>query len=539
MSFTRAIISLLAPLQRRPLLTVTLLWIFGIMLASRQLVAWQVWAGCALLLLLVWLPTWAMQRRASYLLLACATLFLSTGYAAWRFASPTAEMPHYLPAGAVEIIGFAPVPADVTPYGWHCPMLLKGRYAQGKWLPATGKVYLSGRGEVAPEVGRYYRIFGNVEQEREMGNAFDFSWRPFLRERGMHYRVQSKALIPLSNSARLAPWPAWRAYCASRLAATMPSAYSQLHAHLLQSLILGIYGAPLPEQLTEQFRQAGLLHLVVVSGSQISLLGMLFLLPMGLLPYGQARASYPRLRRVLLLASLPVLGLYVLLADRGPSVDRALLMVLLVALSLFCAFSPLRLRRSFHPDGLTLLAAAAWVLLIGNPALLFGASFQLSFAAVAGLMTITPLFMRWWRLLPAALTLPLAATLGAQILTTPVLAWHFGVIPLLAPLTNLIAVPAVVLLLPLGLCAMLCALFFPVLATGFNYLCLPLLKLLTLTGKYAAACDWAQWHYYTRSPLALLVYLAVVALLAVGLTQHLNRRVEGWDIPAGKEPRLW
>ena len=258
-------------------------------------------------------------------------------------------------------------------------------------------------------------------------------------------------------SAPISRWPSARAYCSRALRAILPQVYAQL----LEAIILGINGSPMPEQLIELFRKAGAIHLVIASGSQVALLGGLLLAPLALLPFGRVRTSYPRPRVVLLCCSLPLLGVYVALADRGPSMDRALLMVLLVALSVFLALSPLAARRSFRPDRLTLLAAAGLVILIVNPAMLFNPGMQLTFAALVGLITLTPVLMRLCHGIPLVFSLPPAMTVGAQCMTAPVLAWHFGAIPLYAPLTNLFSVPLVGLLLPLGLLTLLCAAIYP------------------------------------------------------------------------------
>lgn len=539
MSVTELLSNSFTVLKLRPLLSLIICWTTGVIAAAKLNTDWLTFMILAICFCAFWLLAFLFRHRSAYIFLAFACFFVSSSYASWRFTPPISGTVRFLAYGQMEVIGYPLEKARRKNRSWNLPFRLQAKKEGGIWKESSGTVYLSGNSTEVPEFSQCYHLYAEVTRAKSPGNRFDFDQRQYLLQKGIYYKLRCKAILPLSQKMHPSPWHEWRIECTRKFASTMPAAYSQIHAQLLQSLVLGIYGSPLPAEIFEQFRLAGLLHLVVVSGSQIALLGMLLLLPLNLLPMGRVRTSYPRLRAILLFASLPILLLYISLADRGPSVDRALLMLLLIALSIFCALSPLGKYRSFFPDGLTLLATAALIQLLVQPALLFGASFQLSFAAVLGLMLISPVLMRSWNNYPAIVTLPLAATLGAQLLTAPILIWHFGTIPLIAPLTNIIAVPAVALLLPLGLSSLIASFIWPSLAIAINYLALPLLKLLTTVSRYAAACEWAQWHYFTRSAIVILMYYLILALITVKFSSYLNKRTIRWQIKAGKMPTMW
>ncbi|HEY3378235.1 MAG TPA: ComEC/Rec2 family competence protein [Armatimonadota bacterium] len=530
--------ALLSPLLRRPCCCLALLWTAGVILGLQYAVPPLAWFAVFPLFLLSWLLTRTRAELVARLALSCAVVALAAGWAAWRTQPPSPLSTAFLPTATVIVQGYPLTPAIVTGRQWHTTFRLRARCTNGVWYAAGGDVYLQGDGR-PPALGQYQRVLGWVSPAEGAGNPVDFSWRSYLAARGLTYRLRVREMQGLTADAPV-PWASGlRAYCSARLAATMPGSYGALHAQVLESLVLGIYGSPLPDELTEDFRRAGILHLMVVSGSQVVLFGLLFLLPLRLLPSGHARTSYPRLRRALLLLSLPLLCLYMALADSGPSLNRAVWMVLFTALALWLALSRLAEQRSFRPDPLTLLAAAGLILLIAQPAALFSPGLQLSFAAVFGLWTITPILLRLWAHWPACVSLPLAATLGAQWMTNPILVWHFGVISLLAPLTNLLAAPLVALLLPLGLLAVCCAITVPWLAIGVNYLNLPLLQALLWVSEMGAKYSWSQLTLYTRSPWAVLLYYAILWLLLRRLAIWVNSRTPGWNIPAGREPRLW
>ncbi|HOE97865.1 MAG TPA: ComEC/Rec2 family competence protein, partial [Candidatus Sumerlaeota bacterium] len=161
-----------------------------------------------------------------------------------------------------------------------------------------------------------YRVTGQVRSVDAPGNPVGFSLRAYLLEHHYTYAVRAHTLTLLPGRAPT-PWPArWRETLQRRLAATMPGSYPDLYAQLLTSVLLGIHGAALPDEFTHQFRRAGIIHLMVVSGSQVALLSSFLLFPLWFIPRGRAGSTYPVLRVVMLALALPGLGLYLALADR-------------------------------------------------------------------------------------------------------------------------------------------------------------------------------------------------------------------------------
>ncbi len=278
---------------------------------------------------------------------------------------------------------------------------------------------------------------------------------------------------------------------------------------LLAALVLGSARVPLPLELKEAFRAAGLSHALAASGFHLSvLLG-------AVLPLGRRLPRWPRLG----LAGAAML-LFVLLAGPQPSVLRAVLMGGL-------ALAVLESGGRGRPFGI--LMASALLLLLWRPEWLADVGFQLSVVATAALVVCaSPLEQGLRRRLPpwcpgwlaAASAVPLAASLW----TLPLQLFHFGVVPLYAVPANLVAAP---LLTPLTLGAMALALV-AVLVPPLLGLLLPPVAwcsgLLVLVVKGFAALPMAQWQLGRPEPLLVL-------LLAAGL---LGLSVPG---PAGL-PRL-
>jgi competence protein ComEC len=250
----------------------------------------------------------------------------------------------------------------------------------------------------------------------------------------------------------------------SRAAAAFRNGLDDRRAALLAGLVLGV---PPPAELDAAFDAAGLSHLLVVSGQHAVWVTAL------LVTAGAVGGLGFRARRG---AALLGLGWLVLLVRPQPSVLRAAAAVGLVLLAQL-AGRPI--------DALRTLAVAVAALLLVDPLLGPQLGFQLSVAAVAGLLL-------WARrtvggAAPRRLRRLLAATAAAQLAVTPLLVWRLGEAPLLAVAANAVAIP---------------------LATAAQ-----------AAGALAGAA--AQWSIPVGGALAGLAALPAAALLAVaGLFAH-------------------
>jgi len=192
-------------------------------------------------------------------------------------------------------------------------------------------------------------------------------------------------------------------------------------AALLLGFLIGEVGG-LPDADAEALRLAGLSHFVAVSGSNVALFLAAWWLAAGPLGWG------PRRRALLGLAGLAV---FVVVTRWEPSVVRAATMAGLVLGGRLAGVAV---------DGWAALGGAVTLLLVASGDLAGEPGFQLSVAATAGVLAGSGLFAgrrpRWaWT--------ALAATTSAQAAVAPLLLFHFGAVPLFAPLTNVLSAPLV------------------------------------------------------------------------------------------------
>lgn len=240
-----------------------------------------------------------------------------------------------------------------------------------------------------------------------------------------------------------------------RAVAAMGAGMPEREAALAAGFVLG-QDADIDSTTEENFRRAGLAHLVAASGQNVMLLILLGTLPL-------AVAGLHLRRRMPLLILL--VAIYVPLAGAGPSIQRAAVMGIVMLAMVWLG--------GVGPRLLGLLAAAAFTLLL-NPRASADVGWQLSFAATLGIMLLAPglrdLILDVARGLPRrdgsgrvttarAGSLPrllaegASVTVAATLATAPLIAHHFGSLPLASIAANLLAMPAVAAVMWLGMIA--------------------------------------------------------------------------------------
>ncbi len=206
---------------------------------------------------------------------------------------------------------------------------------------------------------------------------------------------------------------------------------------VLAAVVLGDT-ASLSDEVSNDFRNSGLTHLLVVSGLHMTVLtgAIASLLKPG------------RVHRVIsTLVILAVLWLFMLLVGFSYSVMRAGVMIHFVLIG--NAFR-------FRADARTSLAVALLLILTDNSYAVRDVGFLLSFAATLGLIILTPaldkmigsipLCQRHWWLYKGLVVF--SAPLAAMAFTAPIIALFFGRLAILSPMANLMAVWPVTVLLP-------------------------------------------------------------------------------------------
>ncbi|MGH2750432.1 MAG: ComEC/Rec2 family competence protein [Actinomycetota bacterium] len=245
----------------------------------------------------------------------------------------------------------------------------------------------------------------------------------------------------------------------------------------------------------DQLRRAGLSHLVAVSGSNVAIV------------VGAAALMVARCALWIRVAvCLCALVLFVLVVGPEPSVLRAAAMGV-VGLSALAAG---RRSEPLHALGLALI-----VVLALRPGLVFSVGLHLSAAATAGIVLFSGGFARRMGFLPRPVALVLAATLAAQLAVSPVLVGTFGEFSVVAPVANLLAVPAVAPATVLGVGAAVAGALLAPLGWLSARVAEPWVAWVLAVGRTTGSWSWAsievpEWWGW---PLGALVSAAAAASL--------------------------
>lgn len=356
------------------------------------------------------------------------------------------------------------------------------------------------------EVDKRYRFGGRIQAFGEAKNPADFDMKGYAFSQGLEAQIYLDSIQVVGSASAGSARLRGRSWLLKQLKA-IPTPEVR---HLLYALLSGDKTLLAPETRTH-FSRAGIMHLLAVSGLHV---GLIAWLPLMLLRK-QSRRSY----RIFTAAFVILLvWSFAWFTGLSASVMRAAAMISLLALG--AAFFK-------RVSTINTLAGVGFIMLIGDPLLLFHPGFQLSFAAVAAIVLWAPRIQskwpqnnRWQRWLAQSSSVALAAQMG----TSPFAVYHFGQFPLLFLPANLIAVPlATGLLYTLLLCLLLASTGLPT-----SYL-LTLLdsggRLLLKSARMFGAPDYAAVDKLELSLSEAALWLLLACLLMLPNGFHINRLI--------------
>ena len=208
--------------------------------------------------------------------------------------------------------------------------------------------------------------------------------------------------------------------------------------YAIASAILLGYNDKLDPELRSEFTGAGAMHILCVSGLHVGIVCLFLTFLLGFLRKNKfGRILY----FIILILSLWV---YALITGLSPSVMRAATMI---------SFVIVGKAMNRYSDIYNSLAVSAFVLLIINPFIITEVGFQLSYAAVVGIVALQPpmyrlfVFNNWFADKTWAI---ITVSIGAQLGTFPIAIFYFHQFPDYFIITNLIVIPLSFLIISSG-----------------------------------------------------------------------------------------
>jgi competence protein ComEC len=414
------------------------------------------------------LIAWRMRDRLSWFaaLVGCAAVAAGFASAVWRMAgaaAPILDRPAVVRlAGFVEAVDAGPAGGRMvlrlTAAESAAPATMPERVrATFRGAPPRAGDHVSGRARLMPPPQPAYP------------GGYDFARDAYFLGLG----AVGRWIGPIALSAPPEPMP-----LRLRLTVLIDNARTDL-TNRIAGLIGGQPGALsaalvtgkrglLDEASNEAMRAAGIYHVVSISGLHMVLAaGVFFWLARAALALLPGVAETRPIKKWAALVAMAGASAYCVFSGSEVATERSLVMTLVMLGAILVDRPALSMRN---------LAISAIIVLLREPETMLGPSFQMSFAAVAGMIAANdwwlsrrpakaepsgwsaPLLRRLWFLIAANL----ATTLIASLATAPFAAFHFqrlnpyGLVgnALAVPFVSLVVMPAAVagtLLLPFGL----------------------------------------------------------------------------------------
>ena len=389
--------------------------------------------------------------------------------------------------------------------------------------PVSGKVTLSLRGQLPLTLlaGDEILVLAKVKRIHNYQTPGIFDYVLYMRNKDIYcsgWISTAAAILQLHpDGSEHIPARFLVQRMRQQLARFLDNRLEPISSGLYQALLIG-NRSRLQRETIDNFVASGCMHLLAISGLHIGLLAFAlywFFLFIG--KQSQWILLHANVHVLATMFTLPPLLVYACMAGLGAPVMRAVVMALLVAAALL-----LRQRHSL----LHLLAGAALLMLVVKPLALYTASFQLSFAAMLGILLLLPPLTKSWPFLTAGQNLNILSrptqwlasalflSLAATAATLPFLLVHFNRFSIIGPFMNLLIEPLLCFAaLPIGLFASLAVHWFPDTAALLFHLGGKPLVLANDLVTMAAHLPFALVWTITPTSLEIVTYAVILVVL--------------------------
>lgn len=295
------------------------------------------------------------------------------------------------------------------------------------------------------------RVFTTPQKLKQPLNPYQFNYKKYMETLGVYHQISIQKgnylIIPNSSSTLYGFASSIRNNLIRKL---KKAPFGAEELSIIQALLLG-QRQDIADTTYDQYKKAGAVHILAVSGLHIGILLLLleFLLqPLEYLPNG---------KKIKLVALVFLLWSFALVAGFSASIIRATTMFTFVAYALY-------LNRPSNTFNILALSMG-FILLVIDPNLIFQVGFQMSYAAVFAIAWIYPMLQRFcfpknkilnkiWQLL--------SVSIAAQVGVLPISLFYFHQFPSLFFVSNIVIIPFLGLILGFGILV--------IFLTSINYL---------------------------------------------------------------------
>ncbi len=473
------------------------------------------------LLVLTTILVFVLRKRSENIKLVLP-LFLALcvlGTGAWKFALDrdsvvTSPLLIHADAGrSVRVIGIVVDPPQKKPKTFQLVMRVEEIDAEGRIEAAEGDLLLyvprrEGVDSTMKELraGEKILAYGKVQRPSGPRNPGDFDFRHYLFLNG----ISAVMYVKSPDDMLVVSWQPYgwslRAFVSgvrSNIMSVIDETVGGVEGSFLKGLLLGDR-SDIPTELKTSFVNAGVIHILAVSGSNVGMVALIFLSVFTLL---RVRKAFT------ILLTIVSLLFYMLLTGSASSVVRATIMAIVILLA------PVLQRKA---DVFNTVAFSALLIFFFDAKQLFDPGFQLSYAAVASILYFYPKIASLSDYLPEKVRASklvdftwklFSVTFAAQIGTVPFTAAYFGKVSIVSLAANLFVIPAVGVGLAIGLAISFFSVFSTWVAGVYGAAGQALLELVLKLIDFSGNLSFAYVTIPGFGLLAFLIYYVTAALL--------------------------
>ncbi len=350
---------------------------------------------------------------------------------------------------------------------------------------------------VSYKYGEKVSLFGALEKpenfETDTGRIFDY--KNYLKKEGINY-ILSRPHIEIEeeregNKIKQALFDTKNVFVEK-----YEKVINEPESSLLGGLLLGLKQG-LGKEWSDILRNAGIIHIVVLSGYNITIVAQFLMKLFGFL----------QLRYRLSLGIISIIA-FAVMTGGSATVVRASLMALIVLLAEF-------IRRKYDVTRALILAGVLMV--FQNPQILvFDLSFQLSFLATVGLIYVSPIIEKYLRIIPEKLGFReiITATIATQIFVLPFLLYSIGTFSSVSLIVNILVLPIIPFAMLFGFLAGIFGFIFAPISILFGFITYWLLNYALSTAKFFGELPFAA---YTVPQFSAVLMFILYAILISGI----------------------
>jgi competence protein ComEC len=313
------------------------------------------------------------QHRRTIILVSLCLIALFGGAFRFQSSQPTVNenyLQFYNDQEIVEIKGMVNADPEVRDKTTHLQLSATEIKLDEEWQDISGTALLFAPRYPTYKYGDVLLVTGELETPPQLN---DFDYKGYLAHQGIYSTMPYPKIEILERGKGFKPL-AWVYSARNNLSQSLIEVLPEPQASLAQGIVLGIRGN-IPSSVKTDFTRTGTAHLLAISGLHLSILAGI-LISAGIWLLGRRHYLYIWL-------ALGTIWLYAIITGMHPPVVRGATMA-----SLFLTAELLGRQRS----AITSLAFAAAIMVGISPQVLWSASFQMSFMAMAGLILLTPFF---------------------------------------------------------------------------------------------------------------------------------------------------